>query len=146
MRYVFYRKTGLKPLYVYQMMFVSFYNNITGVTSGALTTHPSGAPPEFTSGFCLVFCTPLLCLFFFSFVCTFSFGHCIVCHSASLMFSYYYVCVITSDSGLYISPQRYHPSSSHYFCTDMIYEICLFYFHLHISNNVIIIKAKVHTP
>jgi hypothetical protein len=36
MRYVFYRKTGLKPLYAYQMMFVSFYNNITGVTS----SHP----------------------------------------------------------------------------------------------------------
>jgi len=34
----------------YQMMLVSFNSNTTGVTCGAGTAHPSGAP-EFTTGF-----------------------------------------------------------------------------------------------
>ena len=53
----------------YQMMFVSFNNNTTVVTSGAETANPSGAP-EFTPGFsgvrlarclgfCVVFCRSL---------------------------------------------------------------------------------------
>jgi len=48
--------------FLYQMMFVSFNGNTTGVTSGTGTSNPSGAP-QFTSCFCgvrvdqsLVFC------------------------------------------------------------------------------------------
>ena len=59
--------------------------NTTGVTSGAGTTYPSGAP-EFTPVFSGVRVTPSLvlnvcfvdrCLS----LCTFSFGHCVVCSS-----------------------------------------------------------------
>jgi hypothetical protein len=58
----------------------------TGVTSGAGTTYPSGAP-EFTPVFSGVHVTRSLVLYVYfvdrclSF-CTFSFGHCVVCSSS----------------------------------------------------------------
>ena len=70
----------------YQMMFVSFNGNTTGVTRGTGIAKPSEAP-EFTpvfSGvrvalslvFCVMFCGCCLSLR------SFSFGHCVVCPSS----------------------------------------------------------------
>ena len=62
----------------YQIMFVSFNSNTTGVTSGAGTANPSGAP-EFISGFrevhvarslvfYVMFCRSVLVLFLLAIV------------------------------------------------------------------------------
>ena len=73
------------------MMFVSFYSNMTGVTSRAETVHSSGAsdfpppPPPVFSGvrvgqsfvFCVMFCRSLFVLLSFL-------SHCIVCPSSIL--------------------------------------------------------------
>ena len=75
----------------YHMLFVSFTNNTTVVTSEAGTTSPSGAP-EFIPGYkwgscCSIFsalCYVDHCLSF----CPFSFGHCIVYTCLRFAFSY----------------------------------------------------------
>ena len=73
--YVFIYVYWCPTWFPYQMMFVSFSSNTTGVACGAGTTHPSGAP-DFTPifvGFVLLLCFVDRCLCFYPFV------HYIVC-------------------------------------------------------------------
>ena len=64
-----------------QLMFVSFNSNMAGVTYGAGTANPFGAP-ELILSFQLASCYlsfSFLCSVLYILVCPFSFGHCIVC-------------------------------------------------------------------
>ena len=67
----------------FQMMFVSFNSNTTGVTSRAGTANPSGTPqftPRFQRGSCYsIF--GLICVVLYIVVCPFAFGHCVLCPS-----------------------------------------------------------------
>jgi hypothetical protein len=76
--------------FLYQMMFVTFNSNTTGVTCGAGTAYPSGTPeftpePEFTpdfSGICaaqhLVFCVVFCRTYIIHVVSPFSFSHFVI--------------------------------------------------------------------
>ena len=73
--------------FLYQMMFVTFNSNTTGVTCGAGTAYPSGTP-EFTpdfSGICaaqhLVFCVVFCRTYIIHVVSSFSFSHFVDCLS-----------------------------------------------------------------
>ena len=86
-------KSPLTSPKIYLLCLGDVFNqiNTTGVTSGAGTTNPSGAP-EFTPVFSGVRVTRSLVLYgcfvdrCLSF-CTFSFGHCVVCSSSIYGFS-----------------------------------------------------------
>ena len=104
-------KSSLRKFYPVLSSFTTYYrickkSNTTGVTSGAGTAYPSGAP-EFTSCFSGVRVTRSLVLYVcfidrcLSF-CTFSFGHCVVCYSSLYgfwfgifnLFVFNYACVL----------------------------------------------------
>ena len=67
----------------FEMTFVSFYSNTTGVTSGSWTVNPSGAP-EFTPGFNRVRVVRSLgfCVVFSGSLFIPLFIHCVVCLSS----------------------------------------------------------------
>ena len=64
----------------YQMMFVSFSSNKTGVTSGAVTTYFSELP-EFTLGFAGVHVAQFLVFYVVFCRLLLYFSHCVVCSS-----------------------------------------------------------------